>query len=268
MMRAAARYLIRGGALAVWVLISACGTTPTPDSKAPAPSQGSGARPEPLSDTYVKLGVGYLQQGKRDLALSNLQRALELDAQSSSAHNAIAILYEQLGETKLARRHYERAVRLNPQDSPAQNNYGAFLCRQNELAKAERHFLGALKNPLYETPEFAYENAGLCALQVPDRAKAERYFREALRANPNLPESLYQMALLSYEAQNYLPARAYLQRYAEAAQHTSRSLWLGIRIERELDDKNALASYSLLLKGKFPESEEAKLLLQETGKAN
>ncbi|RJQ47177.1 MAG: type IV pilus biogenesis/stability protein PilW [Gammaproteobacteria bacterium] len=262
----AARYVFRGASLAVLVLLSACGTTSSPGSNIPTPSQGSGARSESLADTYVKLGIGYLQQGKRDLALSNLQRALELDDSSSSAHNAIAILYEQLGEIKLARRHYERAVRLNPQDSPAQNNYGAFLCRQNEMQKAEQHFLEALKNPLYETPEFAYENAGLCALQVPDRAKAERYFREALRANPTLPESLYQMALLSYEAQNYLSARAYLQRHAEAAQHTPRSLWLGIRIERELGDKNALASYSLLLKGKFPGSEEAGLLLQETGK--
>ncbi|MCL4315813.1 MAG: hypothetical protein M1527_02950, partial [Gammaproteobacteria bacterium] len=103
--------------------------------------------------------------------------------------------------------------------------------------------------------------------EAPDRAKAERYFREALRISPNLPESLYQMALLSYEAQNYPSARAYLQRYAGAAQHTPRSLWLGIRVERELGDKNALASYSLLLKGKFPESEEARLLLQETGMA-
>lgn len=267
MINSAARQVIRGAGLAA-LLLSACGTTPNTGLNIPTPTQGSGAKPDTLADTYVRLGIGYLQQGKRDLALSNLQHALELDDQSSSAHNAIAILYEQLGEIKLARRHYERAVRLNPQDSPAQNNYGAFLCRHNELQKAEQHFLEALKNPLYETPEYAYENAALCALKVPDRAKAEQYFREALRINGRLPESLYQMALLNYEAGDYLSARAYLQRHAEIAQHTPRSLWLGIRVERELGDKNALASYSLLLKGKFPESEEAGLLLQEAGKAN
>ncbi len=266
MMHGAARQVIRGVSLTALMLLSACGTTSNTSSNTPTPSQGSGAKPETLSDTYVRLGIGYLQQGKRDLALSNLQHALELDDKSSSAHNAIAILYEQLGETKLARRHYESAVRLNPQDSLAQNNYGAFLCRHNELQKAEQHFLDALKNPLYETPEYAYENAGLCALQAPDRAKAGHYFREALRINGKLPESLYQMALLDYEARNALSARAYLQRYTEVAQHSPRSLWLAIRVERELGDKNALASYSLLLKGKFPESEEAKLLLQETGK--
>lgn len=266
MINGAARYLFRSAGLAVLMLLSACGTTSNPASSTPTPSQGSGAKPDTLADTYVRLGIGYLQQGKRDLALSNLQHALELDDKSSSAHNAIAILYEQLGETELARQHYERAVRLNPRDSLAQNNYGAFLCRHNELQKAEQHFLDALKNPLYETPEYAYENAALCALKIPDRAKAEHYFREALRANPNLPESLYQMALLGYEAQDYLPARAYLQRHAEIAQPTPRSLWLGIRVERELGDKNALASYSLLLKGKFPDSDEARLMLQETGK--
>ncbi len=250
---------MRGAGLTTLVLLAACATHSA--SNVPTPTQGSGAKADTPSDTYVKLGIGYLQQGKRDLALSNLQRALELDDRSSSAHNAIAGLYEKLGEINLARRHYERAVRLNPRDSAAQNNFGTFLCKHNKLQKAEQHFLEAIKNPLYETPELAYENAGQCAT---DRAKAEHYFRSALQINGKLPESLYQMALLSYEQQKYPAARAYLQRYSEAAQHSSRSLWLGIRVERELGDKNSLASYSLLLKGKFPESEETKLLLQET----
>jgi len=37
---------------------------------------------------------------------------------------------------------------------------------------------------------------------------------------------------------------------------------LGIRIERELGDKNAVSSYELLLRNQFSESEEAKLLSQ------
>ncbi|MEE9575548.1 MAG: type IV pilus biogenesis/stability protein PilW, partial [Gammaproteobacteria bacterium] len=64
----------------------------------------------------------------------------------------------------------------------------------------------------------------------------------------------------SYSNANYLSARAYLQRYLEISAHTARSLWLGINIETELGDKDALSSYELLLKNKFPTSKEAGLL--------
>ena len=89
---------------------------------------------------------------------------------------------------------------------------------------------------------------------------AESYFRSALENNPKIAVTLIQMAQLSYETPNYLSARAYLQRYLEVSSHTAKSLWLGINIERELGDKNALSSYTLLLKNKFPDSKEAGLL--------
>ncbi len=72
------------------------------------------------------------------------------------------------------------------------------------------------------------------------------------------------MSDLSYNQGNYLSARGYLQRYLEIANHTPISLWLGIRIERELGDKNALSSYALSLRNNFPDSKEARLL-QESG---
>jgi type IV pilus assembly protein PilF len=68
------------------------------------------------------------------------------------------------------------------------------------------------------------------------------------------------MSVISYDVARYLPARAYLQRYLEIGRHTPQSLWLGIRIERELGDKDALASYTLQLENGFPDSTEAGLL--------
>lgn len=243
--------------LAVGMLVSACSTTGRQSDALKATED----RPETLAETHVQLGIGYMQQGKLDIALGKLQRALDLDPNLASAHNAIAVLYVHLGRLDTAEEHYERAVALAPQDSAAHNNFGTFLCgRRNQLDKAEQEFLKALENPLYDTPELAYENAGLCAQRKPDLVKAEQYFRKALELNPRLPVSLYQMALISFEDGRHLPARAYLQRYSEVASHNSQSLWLGIRIERVLGDKNAVASYALSLRGNFPDSEEAKLL--------
>lgn len=236
-------------------IVGACGTVPA------VKPIGTADRADTLSDTYVKLGLEYMKQGQRALALDKLQRAIQLSPRLPAAHNAIAILYEQLRQEKLAAEHYRLAVEYGPKDSLAHNNYGTFLCRQNEPQQAEQQFLLALQDPLYPTPEFAYENLGVCALRIPDKVKAEQYFRKALEIDPELSGTLYQMALLNFEANNYLSARAYLQRYSEVARHNPQSLWLGIRVEQELGDKNSVSSYSLLLRSNFPDAEETKLLL-------
>ncbi len=215
------------------------------DQKGPSPA-----------DVYVKMAVAYLQQGKVSVALTKVKRGLELDSASADAHNVIALIYERLGELDLAEQHYKKALRLNSHDPYILNAYGSFLCSQGRYSEADRHFMAALRNALYPTPEVALTNAGICADLRLDHEQAETYYRQALRSNPKFPVALQRMARISFKKQNYLSARGYLQRYLEVAQHTAETLWLGIRIERELGDLDTLASYELLLRAKFPDSEE------------
>ncbi|MEE9575609.1 MAG: type IV pilus biogenesis/stability protein PilW, partial [Gammaproteobacteria bacterium] len=135
-----------------------------------------------------------------------------------------------------------------------------FLCRESRFDEAEAAFLKAANNPLYATPEIAYSNAGSCAMNQGKLDIAETYFRDALQKNPRVAIALLQMAEISYDTNNYLSARGYMQRYLEISAHTAKSLWLGIQIENELGDKNTLSSYKLLLKNKFPDSKEADML--------
>lgn len=210
-----------------------------------------------LAETQVQLSVGYLQQGKLEPALQRIQRALETAPDLSTAHSTAALIYERLGKADLADQHFAKAIALNPEDAAAQNNYGAFLCGRGQTAKAEQFFLRAAGNALYRTPERAYENAGVCALSGGDAAKAEKYFREALRVNPRLPVSLYRMAELSLAQRQFLPARAFLQRYEKETQPSPASLWLGVQIERELGDGEQAMKYAEQLRERFPTSEEA-----------
>jgi type IV pilus assembly protein PilF len=215
-----------------------------------------------LAVINTQLGVGYMQEGQLELAWQRLNKALDLDATYSPAHNAMALLYERLGETDKASYHYRRATELNPADSSAQNNYGQFLCRQGKAEEAEKRFLASVRNPLYPTPDVAYTNAGLCLYQSGNLEKAETYLRQALQINPRIAPALLRMSELSLETDRALVARGYLQRYLEVGKHTPRTLWLGVRIERQLGDRNAVASYSMSLKGNFPESPETSELLK------
>lgn len=218
--------------------------------------------PNKLAEINVNLGVAYMEEGKYETAFSKLQKALALDPRYPQVHNALGILHNRLGEMDEAEQHYRRAVELDPSNPGLLNNYGQFLCQSGRKEEATDLFLRAVEDPFYETPEVAYTNAGLCAMNARDIDTAEKYFRKALSTNPKLPHALYQMALISYEKGRYLPARGYLARYLKVASHNAQTLWLGIRIERELGDKDAIASYALSLRANYPDSEETRLLLE------
>ncbi|NOZ51782.1 MAG: type IV pilus biogenesis/stability protein PilW [Gammaproteobacteria bacterium] len=217
-----------------------------------------------IAETHVQLGVGYFKQGKIDGALEKLKKALKAMPDYGPAHSTIALVYEQMEKLELAEEHYMTAMDLLPNDGGIQNNYGVFLCKQKKLQQAERYFLKAIRSPRYATPELAYENAGTCAWRIPDLEKAERYLRAALKYNPKLAISLFYMAKISFAQQNYLTSRAYIQRFEAVSPHNANSLWLGVRIERQLGDKTAEFSYAKQLQSKFPDSEEFKLLLNPT----
>jgi len=206
----------------------------------------------------AKLGLGYLRQGNYDVALSKLKKSLQEDPKLAMAHHYIAEVYQQTGAYDLAGEHFERAIKLDPHDPLLQNNYGVFLCDQKRYKEAEQRFLKVATIQSYKQPDEAYENAGLCALRIPDPVKAEKYFRKALQINPKLPNSLYQMAQLSFDTQQYLEARAFLQRFFSVSDSTPQSLWLGIRIERQQGDAEAADRYKKILLGKYPDSDEAR----------
>jgi type IV pilus assembly protein PilF len=148
-----------------------------------------------------------LEQGRRDLAMEKLTRALEQAPRSADAHTAMAFAFNQFGETRLADRHYRRAVQLDRGNPNIRNTYGAFLCSHGRLREAERELLAAARNVNYPTPEVAWTNAGICAEREPDLGRAERYYRQALQANPRHADALWQMAQVSFDQGNALQAR-------------------------------------------------------------
>ncbi len=202
--------------------------------------------PEKAAQIYADLGLQYLRQGKLELALTKLERSLELNKKYPQAHHYIAEVHKQMGDMKSAEKHYNSAIHYDGDNPMLLNNFGAFLCQQSRIEESEKYFLDAANVPDYRTPELAYENLALCALQNGKKEKAEEYFRQALDVNPSLHKSLYQMALLSYETKAFMKARAFIERF-HAIGKTEQSLKLGIRIEQALGDNDAVDRYSKAL---------------------
>ncbi len=212
------------------------------------------------ADVYINLSGAYLQEGRLTEAFMNAKKAVYVDPRSSNAHYILALVYQRLGEPGPADESFREAISRDPRNPAALNAYGLFLCEREDYQAADGYFRRSLENPLYGTPWIALHNAGACKEAAGDLEGAEQDYRAALTSNPRFAPSLLSMADISYETTYYLSARAYLQRYAEVAPHTAESLWLGVKTENQLGDKDQMASYALKLRNLFPDSEQAKYL--------
>lgn len=213
------------------------------------------------SQTNVREAMQYLRQDNPERALNKVLLALKEDPEYVKAYNVAGLIYEKYGQPNLAGKYFRRAIELAPQSASVRNNYGKFLCNQLDFKQAEENFLMAAATQDARATEAAYTNAGLCALRIPDPDRAAQYFRAALDANPRLAVPYYQLARINLEKQRYPQARRNLQSYTHYAAHTSKSLLLGIRIERALGNAQQEKQYVRMLQEQFPESPEVRELL-------
>jgi len=210
------------------------------------------------SKLNAELGLAYMSQGRDEWAMQKLQKALEENPDNGEAHHYIAELYRRLGEMGKAEEHFEAALDRRPHDMSLLNNYGVFLCDEKRFDDAEEYFQKVLKDPLNDSRANTYENLGLCAQRAGRPDKAETYLRKALRMDNNRPKSLFSLAQIEYDKGHYQAARGFFQRYlAIAKEQNPQSLLLGIQIENQFGNQDAVASYKLLLKGKYGDSPEA-----------
>lgn len=144
----------------------------------------------------VQLGLSYLKQGDRPRAKKKLLTAFEQEPASPDVNSALAYYFEQTKELDQAEKYYLKAISLTGSGGPQLNNYGAFLCRQGDYKNAEKYFLKAVNDLQYIHTAGAYENAGLCALSVPNDEKALFYFTKALNQDPSRKVSFYELLKL------------------------------------------------------------------------
>lgn len=206
----------------------------------------------------VKLGQGYLSDGKLETARDKLQRALELDPNSVDAHTLMAVLNERINRPQVAEQFYRRAAELKPDDGAVNNNLGAFLCGSGRFDEAEPHFKRAFQDPFYRTPALAYTNAGVCATKTGRHDVAEGYFRQALDIEPRNAVALFELSRLQLGRGDLLRARAFLQRYeALVPNGDAEALDLGAQIEERAGNPSAAEQYRQRLRREFPEYQPA-----------
>ena len=218
------------------------------------------ATPAVQAATNMQLAIEYMKLGKLANSRDLMERALTEDPGNPDVQMTAGLVYERLNEMPKAERAYSAGYRLGKGDPNIQNTYAGFLCRTGKAAAGEKLFAEVARNPLYQTPEVALVNAGVCVRATGDLVDAERYFSRALAVRPNLPEAMVQLGTIALDRGDAAQARDLVQRYLGANPPTSEVLWLGVRAERKLGDTTAAAAYARRVQAEFPNSEQAQIM--------
>ncbi|HEU0219711.1 MAG TPA: type IV pilus biogenesis/stability protein PilW [Gallionella sp.] len=241
-------------------VLTGCGT----------PSGGGQSTPDQLKSrtsasakVHTELAGMYYERAQMGVALGEIDAALQADQNYAPAYSVRGLIHMALREYQEAEEDFQQSLRLDRNDSETHNNYGWFLCERGKEKESIPHFIAALKNPLYGTPERAYLNAGLCSRKVGNNKDAEEFLQRALQVQPGLPQALLAMAELSFDNGDYTAAKKYFAKFSEKSDSlTAEQLWLAVRIERKVGDRNAEASYGMQLRKRFPDARETQLLMR------
>lgn len=243
----------------------ATGTSPGSGSApaaVPVSEQTPSGMAEKSAKTHTELGALYLESGNLAVALEEARIAAATNPGYAPAYNLMGIVHLLLKEPPQARAAFERAIQLAPGDPQIANDYGWFLCQSGEEKEAFKYFEAAARNPLYKTPTRPYTNAGLCYLRINDLKSAEENFQRALLVDGSNAQAIYHLSSLTFQRGDFFTAKKLLGELHRLIEPNAGSLWLGVRIERKIGDRQAEASYSAQLRRKFAGTPEHQALLQ------
>jgi type IV pilus assembly protein PilF len=216
------------------------------------------SRERAVSD-FVQLAVGYFEAGDMAAARRNINNALALDSRSADAYNVLALVLQREDDTELARETFERALSLDGSHARARNNLAALLFQLGEYEQSYRQLELVTNDTTYENRALAFENLGLSALRTARTERAEYAFERALQLDVNLYRSSLAMAQIKFDKGEFVEAKTHYTQFVTTSTfynvvQTATSLWLGIQLERRLDNDGGAVLYAALLQNLYAHS--------------
>jgi len=205
----------------------------------------------------IELAVGYFEQGQPTVALDEIKQALAADPNFADAYNLRGLVYMRLDDAGLAEDSFRRAIALNPRDPNTLHNYGWLLCQQNRFGDAQQQFSAALAISNYGDRAKTLMTQGVCQLRGGQRAEAERSLTQAYELDAGNPVIGYNLASLLAQREEWSRAQFYIRRINNGPAASAETLWLGIKIERRLNNRDAVTQLAGQLQRRFPQSREA-----------
>ena len=205
----------------------------------------------------LELAQGYFEQGQLTTALDEIKQSLSADPSYAAAYNMRGLIYMQLKEPKVAEDSFTQALRLLPGDGDTLQNLGWFYCQQGRYKESLPMFDRALQSPNYRFAPRTLLTQGLCLNLSGQPREAEAALKRSFELDAGNPITMYNLAMLLAQRGDNERARFYLRRLNNSEMANAQSLWLGIKVENRLQNREAARQLGEQLSRRFPESREA-----------
>lgn len=204
----------------------------------------------------LELAVAYFDKGQTTDALDHLKQSITADPTLFEAFNLRGLIYMRLNDIPLAEESFRRAISINPKAASVQHNYAWMLCQQSRFPESMQLFGSALANPVYSERPKTWMAQGLCQMKSGQLADAESSFLRSYEMDAGNPITAYNLSQLMYQRGEFVRAQFYMRRLNNSELANAQSLWLGIKVERRLESREAMAQLSTQLKKRYPQSRE------------
>ncbi len=234
-----------------------------------AAPQGSGTAPkgdlmtesdEPEARKRAKirleLAVGYFEQGQTDVALDELKQALVLDPTFPEAHNLRGLVYMRLNDMGMAEESFRRSLALNPRDADVLHNYGWLLCQLGRHTESDQAFGQAMTSAIYANRAKTLMTLGLCQVRSGKIGEAEGNLARSYELDPSNPVTAYHLTQLLYRRGEMERAQFYIRRLNNSELANAETLWLGVKVEKRMQNLEAMDQLASQLKKRYPQSRE------------
>ncbi len=204
----------------------------------------------------LELAVAYFEKGRTTDALDHLKQSIAADPSLFEAYNLRGLIYMRLNDVPLAEESFRKALAISPKAASVQHNYGWLLCQQGRFPESVQLFSSALADPAYGERAKTWMAQGLCQINSGRLADAENSFLRAYELDAGNPITAYNLSLLLYQRGEFVRAQFYVRRLNNSELANAESLWLGIKVERRMENRDAMAQLSVQLKKRYPQSRE------------
>lgn len=205
----------------------------------------------------LELAVGYFEQGQTTIALDELKQSIAADPNYGESYNLRGLIYMRLNDNRFAEESFRRALAINPRDSNVMHNLGWLMCQQAKYVESLQVFAQALANPLYGERAKTLRAQGLCQMRAGLRPEAESSLLKSYELDAGNPVTAYNLATLLFQRGDFVRAQFYVRRLNNGELANVESLWLGIKVERKMENREAMMQLAGQLEKRYPQSREA-----------
>ena len=205
----------------------------------------------------VELASGYFEQGQTKVALDEIKQSLAIDPTYAEAYNLRGLVYMRLNDIPLAEDSFRRALALNSRDADVAHNYGWLLCQQARYGESFKFFAQAVTNPTYNGKAKTLMAQGVCQISAGQPSDAEQSLMHSYELDAGNPVTGYNLASLLFTRGDFTRAQFYIRRLNNSELANAQTLWLGIKTERKLNNRESVVQLADQLRKRFSQSSEA-----------